>query len=822
MKLSGFGTGFALLLAVLLFLAFITFNDTAGFILIQIVLGAGGLMLLYSLCSQLREASIRPTYRLHSKAFSLKFIATLMGFFLVVGTGLYFYVFYSIAKSDIVFYSTIDGSETGHVRFSNAEYLLRSLICSLDLFMLDVDSNILDRLDDKPLTKALISIQAVFSFSCTVMAVAGLVYSRLNAWYKLTYKTKINSTHNHLYLFFGVNEPSETLVKDIVRNDPDAIIVLIDEMNVNDDDSNGWEGIIGLFSHKNKHKTYEIAGNYGVRVALSGKLLSDIDEEIASSPGFDAFGYLGLSRIRKLIERLKQVKDAQLHIFFLNESEERNIRDIITLAKDKTILSLAGEDKVQHKIYCHARYNGPNRVIKDVAVKKKLNIKIIDSSHMAVERLKLLPEFHPYNVAEFDKDNPATVKGSFDALIIGFGEVGRDAFRFLYEFAAFVNNDATTDNARRSRFNCTIVDKDVERIEGTFKAGMPAIFDNCSLSPKEGISNNIEFKAVDYNHDSFFSEVLNKETIANLNYVVISIGDNDEAIALATRIFNRFRQYGGDPGKLMILVRCTDDAKVEAIQKIADHYNFGYGAGADNRSVIHIFGQPEETYTYDLVISNRLLELGKRFYENYRIISGEGESWDKRHKSYTQTPLPNIDKLRKMRRQESQDMANALHMPTKMAFLKEAMPADTDWTDFLHRYFKADGSPNRTGTKSGIRYPELSDYENLLILRLAMLEHLRWNAAHELLGYVRRDDGVAACDEMTMRHNCLKDWDELDVESEITERGDWPCDYKKYDFCVVDTTISLYNENHTELKNAETLPGESGESVKNISQDIQK
>lgn len=775
-----YGTGVGLVLLALLFLAFITSSGTYGFVLILILLGVSGGMLLYSLATQLKNALVRPAHRLHSKDFSLKFTATLMGFFLVVGTALYLYVFWKISQSEIVTYS-INGREN-HVQFNNAEYFLRSLICSLDLFMLDVDSNILDRLDNEPLIKALISIQAVLSFSCTIMVLVGLVYSRLNAYFKLAYRTKVDDGHNHLYLFFGVNEPSETLVKDIIKNDAGAVTILIDEANVRDDDTDEWGGIVGLVAHK--RRTFEIADRHAVRIAVAGKELCDIDEEIASLPDFDAFGYLGLSRIVKLINRLEHTGDAQLHIFFLNENEERNIRDIITLAKDRTILSVARSGNIQHRIYCHARFNGPNRVIQDVAVKKNLNIKIIDSSHIAVERLKLLPEFHPFNVVEMDKENVGTVKDTFDALIVGFGEVGRDAFRFLYEFAAFVDNGASGGNARRSQFNCTIVDKDLDRIEGTFRAAMPGVFN-------EETKCNIDFRSIDYNHKSFFAEILTPERITSLNYVVISIGDNDEAIALATRIFNQFRQYGGDMKKLIILVRCTDDSKVESVQKIADHYNKGYGNGEKNTPVIRIFGQPAETYTYELVISNRLLELGKIFHENYRIIKGEGDSWDQRHNSYINTAVPDIDKLRKMRRQESQDMANALHIHTKMAFFKDAMPPNMDWEGFMVRYFKADGTPNRTGHKSHITYPDLSDRENLIVLRLAILEHLRWNAAHELLGYVSRTDGIASCDERTMRHNCLKNWNELDDESEITEKSSWPCDYKEYDFAVVDTTIAM-------------------------------
>lgn len=749
------------------------------------ILALTGLLLLYTLAVQLKRVRRHPGNQMYLKDFSLKITATCMGLCLVIGTILYFYVFRTISESDSVTYTLINDGEPRHVKFNNTELFLRSLICSLDLFMLDVDSNILDRLDDKPLIKALISFQAVLSFSCTVVMLVSLGYSRLNAYFKLSYRTKIDRIHNHLYIFFGANEPSENLINDILKaeHDPYAVVILIDEANVKDDEINGWEGVVNLVTHR--HKPFEISGKHSsVRVAIAGKPLCEIGDDITSMPDFDVFEYMGLERIKRLIEKLKDIDDAQLHIFFLNENEDRNIRDILTLAKDRTILSIA-DANIFHRIYCHARYNGPNRVIQDVAVRKKLNIRIIDSSHLAVERLKLLPEFHPVNTLEMDSGNPGTVSESFDALIIGFGEVGRDAFRFLYEFGAFVNNDATATEAHRSPFNCTIVDKAINEIKGTFKAAMPGIF-------KDTPSNtHIEFEDLDYNHERFYTEVLKEDRIVRLNYVVISIGENDEAIALATRIFNRFRRYGGDMKKLRILVRCTDDSKVESVKKIADHYNFGYGEGLGNNPVIHIFGQPEETYTYDLVISDRIIGLGKEFHENYRLINQEEESWNDRHDNLTNTPVPKIDKLRRLRRKESQDIANALHIPTKMAFFEKSLPAALDRMDFMARYFKYKHIPNRCGCKSAITYPYLTELENLIILRLAMLEHLRWNAAHELLGYVRRTDGKTGCDEESLCHNCLRDWNQLDAESNKTEATESPCDYKEFDFTVVETTIAL-------------------------------
>lgn len=772
-----------LLIAIALIVSLV--SGKFGMWLTVLILVSGGLTLLYSLVSQIMNVLIKPAYRAETKYFYLKIIATFMGVFLISGTLLYLYVFYSIGHDPFILAER-------KIQFSNAEYLFRSLICSLDLFMLDVDSNILDTLYAYPNLKGLLTIQAVLSFSCTVSMLVGLVYSRLHAYYKLNYGIKINNDKNHLYLFFGNNEPSELLIKNIVKdeNDPKAVAIIIDEANIKEEGNDEWEGIVGLIAHKKS--IFKTAEKIGAHVAIASQQLDEIDKDIANSRDFDAFGYLGLTKIKKLINNLIKTTNPQLHIFFMGEDEEQNIRNIIALSKDSNIMSVVKNNGLYHRIYCHARYNGPNRVIKDVALNKHLNIKIVDSSHIAIELLKFDSACHPVNVIKTSNENLATVKSTLKTLIVGFGEVGRDAFRFLYEFGAFVNSKNPNI---RSPFECVIVDRNLSNIKGTFMASMPGVFDKLYKNDEV----NIKFCQTDYNSHLFNEMVLDDEFIGGVNYIVISIGNNDEAIALAARIFNRARKLREDISDLRIFVHCTDDKKEEVMKKIVDHYNYGYGEGEKNVPVIQIFGQPKKTYTYDLVVSDRLIEVGKEFHKEYMKFSDEKDSWDNRHNKLTETGIPNIEKLRKLRRQESQDIANALHTGTKKILLKQSMNelaqnnnTNPDWHSFFLRYFNDDGSTNVSGTHSYINYPALSERENEIIRRIAQLEHLRWNAAHELMGYVFNEGGKE-CDERTLRHNCLCSWDKLDKQSEmITE---WACDYKKYDFCVVDTTLAIIKDN---------------------------
>lgn len=701
----------------------------------------------------------------------LKMTACLMGIFFITGTIIYIKTF------------PIIGSDHDVV-FNNAELIIRSMICSLDMFMLDVDSNILDRLDSHPFLKGIIISQAAFSFVCTLTLIVSLVFSRAKAYYKLHRITKISPEKNHLYIFFGVNENSKLLAKDINDNDCKSISLFIDDANVNEDENDSWDNIVSLFAHR--QKTFDLAEHSSALVAIASKQLCDIDDDDIKSDDFDVLSLVGLSKIRDLIGELDKFPgESQLHVFFLSDEEDDNIRGLINLAKDSTIRSAASNGEIDHKIYCHARYNGPNRVVEDLAVRKHLNVEIIDSSHLAVELLKSKPEDQPVRVAVLSKEYPTMVDHPLKCLIVGFGEVGRDAFRFLYEFGTFIQmKDGKPHEANPS---ITVIDTKMDLLSGLFRVNTPALEHYYK-------DHYLKFKKLDYNSYNFYNKCLAEEECLKLNYIVLALGDDDQNIALASNIFNRIRRFRKDMSHLIIMVRCVREEKFEMMQKVAAHYNNSSGVSND---VICLFGNPKDIYSYKTIIRDDLANKGKEFFSNYVRIRKERDDWKSRRERLTKVETlengelgyPDIDKLRKLRRQESQDMANALHAATKTWLLKSAFAEGYDWKNLKIRLFDYDGSSTMKGANDNIFYPNLSDEENEIILYLAMLEHARWNAAHSLLGYVDIHADEHSCDERTLHHNCLKDWDRLSDESKASK---W--DYKAYDFCVIETSIAIINE----------------------------
>ena len=734
-----------------------------------------------------------------------------MGLFLATGSALFLLAFS---------YET-DNASSGF-SFVNAEYLLRSIVCSLDLFMLDIDSNVLDQVSGHHYLKGMISIQAVLSFSCTVALLLSLIYARVKAYRKLHWQTNIDNNHNHLFVFFGMNEPSRLLARSIRKKEGEqALIVIVEKSPVDDNDRGGWNSIVEMFTHR--EQSFADAEEVDARITFTETRLCDVDKDKLTKnevldEKYDVLGEMNLITLRKLIQKLSLgVNDAELHVFVLSENEDENIRALSVLAQDKTIN--AGVGKIKLRLYCHARRNGLNRVIEDISVKQGLEIRVIDSANLAIELLKADDRNHPVRLMEIDKDNPTTVKSAFHSLIVGFDEAGQDAFKYLYEFAAFVG---TQSGERRSPFYCTIVDQKMKELKGHFYAFAPAVIEKTIA---ENVS--IKMKAYDCRSRQFY-KLFNEDFINSLNYVVIALGTDELSMTCAIRLFNYVRRSREDLSRLRIFVRSYQSDKEDYMKKIADHYNEGYNTDRKNslntdiekenyicHDIIIPFGQIRAIYSYRMIIDEELTNKARRFQESYAKMKGEEELWDDRRavllgaKKYQKDIFGNkiaveipvkerktsLDDIRSLRRKESQDLANALHAGTKLYLLKKSFDENYDWNDFLERYFKTDGvTPNREGSRDKISYKELNEKENKAILNLARLEHLQWNASHEMLGYVKDEKGLHKCDERLRQHNCLRPWNELDKESEEASSADWKADYKSFDFGVVDTSLLLYRD----------------------------
>jgi hypothetical protein len=633
-------------------------------------------------------------------------------------------------------------------------------------------------------------------------------------------------TKDVTYIFWGMNNATYHLSKsinkfyreeNIEKKTSYRIIIIRSSRDRNTSISiNGIDRLFNFIS-SNDNDVEEIRDIDNCITTNTFVNLSELDVSSLGKPA-NVFRALGLKSVSKLIE--KKTK-GDVHVFFLSEDESANIKSVANLRQDMVFAKEAlKEYKV--KFYCHARYNSVNRVIEDWDAANNIEVQIIDSSHLSIECLKRDDSFQPISYVDIDTtNNYGTVTSPFTSLVIGFGETGKDALRFLYEFGAFVDGNSA-NCTQRSIFNCHIVDRELDKTSGPIQNAAPNVF-----SAKNAISNQIgsessplvTMHAIDYNSNEFYNKLL-CELAPIINYIVIAIGDDEAGMTLAVRILKYLRRQGRDFKKLRIFVRSYNSSLYPHINKIAKHYN-------ENEERIVVFGNEEKLYTYSMIIEDEFEKHGKDYYESYRSLNPEHDedgSWDQRRKKLkglitlkkkqinpqTGCPVfeeetvanpaqPTLNNLQKLRRKETQDKANALHEATKMKILETVIP---NWyTQLAPRIFNNPGENVIVKIKrkhlydetpKKVKYYELGAKEQLLMDNLAKLEHLRWNASHEVLGYtpmplsVKKDRG---CNEALVTHNCLVAWEDLDAES---DRIDYIKDYKIYDYGVVETTIDIY------------------------------
>lgn len=682
------------------------------------------------------------------------------------------------------------------------ELLFRSATSSIQLFFGGVDSNICDKLHSTGhmILSSNLAFVSFLAVGCTVAFLSLLILSRFRVYISLWWLAiwSRRSVYHRLYIFFGINEESVLLAKNIIErekgNVKDSYHIIFVEKTLkgqNEEEKNGWDSMVNLFTHRKK--TFDTVNKLNAFLAImNGEFKAEIN-----CPQ-DVFNALGLSDVRKIINNIKGGDNSEIHLFCLNDNELRdeNVFAAMELQQDVTLIECAQRAKTS--IHCLARYNSVNRAIEDINTISGIDIRIVDPSHLSIELLKHNVNHHPVNFVDIDKDkNIGTVKSAFTSLIVGFGETGKDALRFLYEYGAFVDSKSDDKFTFRSPFSCHVVDRQIDTLKSSFVSATPSMFggDNTGL---------IEFHKIDYNSPEFYLQLL-PYLISKLNYIVIATGDDEGNMTLAVRIMKYAMRQGRDFSKMRIYVRSYEPELLPYMEKIAKHYN-------EKETRIVIFGKKKELYQYDNIVHDKFEEKGKRYYETYRSLRVDPDNdegtWDerrgvltgskkknKKEKTYEDIPIeertkPSIANLQKLRRKESQDKSNALHEGTKVRILTEVKCLMTIGNKIFPDF--EDVNPEKSAhsiRNENNEYLGLSNDEVKLIDNLAKLEHIRWNASHEAMGYSFLPIGKLperCCNETLMLHNCLCPWEKIDYE---TDHVSYIKNYKAFDYGVVETSI---------------------------------
>lgn len=530
-------------------------------------------------------------------------------------------------------------------------------------------------------------------------------------------RNRYKSIGRKTHIFVGINTPSLYLASDIRGNKEtskdDIIFIDVPDEQDNPRGISIWDFISAFFKENKEHEKLD---NFVVLKA--GK---------------------GLSKISLWLRNEKN------SIYFLSENQSKNLMMFEELWGYKYLKELKDLSAVKCHIYCHAKKEGlVNRY--DTIADLENQVTIIDSSYLSVEYMKkgTSREFLPVKYVDVATDGDRKlgyVTSDLNCAIIGFGETGREALKFLYEFGAFPDV-----NKKKSPFKCHIFDK-----EDMLYPGNSSLTDYQDPDAKEVevVHHNLDVSRVE-----FWKQLAT--LINNLNYIVVCLGNDrlnmQVAIDLAEFAVTNGRNVSD---KFVIAVK---QMEVSPLIKTTME-----SANATFDGCIKIFGLSQEIWKLNVITNDAMSKEAEMFYTSYAALSEEFErkkaaednfeyksrTWDERNEG-----LVSVDyaKRSKTHRQVAQDYSNCLHKSTKKALCSLGREAADEILSVNV------GENHCVGSHS-----DILEY-------LAIGEHLRWNASHIILGYRPTDLAEDYDGDLRKLHNCLKPYSQL---SEDTRHYDW-------------------------------------------------
>lgn len=599
----------------------------------------------------------------------------------------------------------------------------RSLLSSIGMFALQSDLQyfVQDCVKESPLFLGTFAVIHFLAALVSAIFIINFVGLKIVSWLKLR-----NAKGQDLYVFWGMNQNSITLAEDEdlknkIENDGGMLIFVGTLQDAEQGNQQFSFSVLINGQRLLKDRIRRIEENKDAIITYCADELSV--EENSKQP-CNIFKAAGLKSLANIITKSK---DKHIRIFFLSDDEKKNVEltSLLLKAIEKKDEALSN---CQHlDIYCLARRNKENGVLEKLAYVKSEetlpNVHLVDTANLAIQILKKNVGYQPVSFVDINTEK-AIVTTPFEALVIGFDSTGRDAVRFLYEFGAFP--DA---NGNKSPFKCYAIDKQMEELAGTFYNNAPAIKGNTEL---ELLQMNVQT-------GQFWEWI--EERLQNLNYIVIALGDDQMGIQLAIDLLEKAYRIGKDMKHFKIFLRSYSKENEGKINDIIHFYN----EKAGNKLVL--FGTNSELYTYSNIIDEEALERAKEFYAKY--VSNDKQekyppTWNQRHEisekidggngvcHYVKKKTEEItlDDINGVIRKENQDIANYHHMGTKLKLV---------------------GLSDCSAKEDFAKMTAIQKKD------LAICEHLRWNASHEMLGYVYGNQ----TSDLKKTHKYLKPWENL-------------------------------------------------------------
>jgi uncharacterized protein (UPF0305 family) len=414
---------------------------------------------------------------------------------------------------------------------------------------------------------------SVFSVSAALISTSVLINfigrsfkSRLRIFFNFSSKN---------YVFFGLNDASLTLAKDIKEKHKSSFIVFIQD-------------IISAGDVVMEQKVWEM-GAVVVNPNTVSNYFTLQHEEFVFQPNVGHGQHVsgGIDLILKRLGGLsRKIKNRPTEFFILSENETANFRQAKFLLGDIKKLKINKDFKVHVSVFSRISENqGTKVLVKDVDIKE-----LVIHHYATLVSRSLINKFHPVDFVEIDKSQ-ATAKTEFSALIIGFGQIGTHVLRKLIEQGQFVGH----------KFRATVIDRNMDALQGRFEHLYPEVVNNYS----------VDFVNAEAGHSKFYNTV--KDKIKQTNYVVVALG-NDELNLQTTLELLEINEIKAKPN-LKIFVKLENES----------HWENMFEKPGDK---VVIFGKSNDVFNAENMLQMDAEKRATVVHEVYRLLYKDTRTFD--------------------------------------------------------------------------------------------------------------------------------------------------------------------------------------------------
>lgn len=456
-----------------------------------------------------------------------------------------------------------------------------------------------------------------------------------------------------------------------------------------------------------------------IRTLVPGAIILTARQSIKECTGDHLFKELGLTQLAKWT-----VSESDA-LYFLSEDEDDNLSAVHKLPPCRC------------KVFCRASRSGVNDSIVQLSTH---DIRLVDEAFLTVKQMKMDAALMPVRFVDTACDDAGQplgwVRSGFHSMVLGFGETGQGMLSYLYEFGAFVGEDK-----KPLPFCCDVVDRSAAALEGTFRMEHPAIPDE-----------KVRFLPMEVGSKAFWRYF--QEQLGSLNYVAIALGEDQKNVRLALDMLELFCHQAIQ--RLPAIVVKLDEP--EKYKKLINFYMQNLGVDC-----IRILGGLD-AWTEWNIIDETFEQYARAFYDAYCRASGEPVAWEDRIRKIEQADTTPLWKKKEYRRKVGQDYSDYMHMEVKKMLCPVRLYQDSAVSDAIPVEYDGQHCTDRTAAP--------------VLEYLAIGEHLRWQAAHEIAGYRCGD----------------RKREDLKIHPALQDYWNLPEQTRHYDWIVVKTTLQLLHQ----------------------------